>query len=334
MTPLPPTVADLTEAELIVAIQAHLAPQPDWVGVGIGDDAAVVTPERNRLEVFTVDALVDGVHFDRRFMPAEAIGHRALAVSLSDLAAMGAQPRLALLSLVLPPGLPLADFDGLARGFARLAAAHGLHLVGGNLSKTTGPLVIDVTAVGTVKSRGALTRAGARAGDDVYVSGCIGAATAGLAALRQEAQDSSLEPCIERYVRPEPRVRLGMLLGRNRAASACVDASDGLADSVHQIARASRVGVAIDASTLPIEPAARTWFERGSADPVTAAVTGGDDYELVFTVRPRLRRRLRTVERQSHTTITRIGTCTAQPDVVLRRGHLDEPMPSGYGHFR
>src|SRR4029450_1738532 len=109
--------------------------------------------ERNRLEVLTVDALVEGVHFDRRFVPPDAIGFRSLAVNLSDLAAMGAQPRRALLSMALPATLPLCDFEALAQGFAQLANAHGVHLVGGNLTRTTGPMVIDVTAIGTVKPR-------------------------------------------------------------------------------------------------------------------------------------------------------------------------------------
>ena len=148
--------------------------------VGIGDDAAVVEPERNRVEVLTVDAIVEGVHFDRAFVPPDAIGHRALAVNLSDLAAMGAAPRLALLSMALPATLPLADFDGVVAGLAALAAAHRLHLAGGNLTRSPGPLIIDVTLVGTVKRRQALTRGGARPGDDLYVSGTIGAAAAGL----------------------------------------------------------------------------------------------------------------------------------------------------------
>lgn len=334
MTLLIPTVADRTEAELIATIQAHLEPSPDWLAVGIGDDAAVVSPERNRLEVLTVDALVEGVHFDRRFVPPDAVGFRSLAVNLSDLAAMGAQPRLALLSMALPATLPLCDFDGFAKGFAQLANAVGVHLVGGNLTRTTGPMVVDITAIGTVKPRGSLTRSGARAGDEVYVTGTVGAAAAGLAALRSGSSDPALRDCVARYLRPEPRLRTGTLLGRNRAASACVDSSDGLADAVHQLARASQVGIAIDADAVPVEPAAREWFERESVDVVTAAMTRGDDYELVFTVHPRVRRRLRTIERQSRTPMTRIGVCTAQTDVVLRRGSVAEPLPPGYGHFR
>src|SRR5882762_1979919 len=116
------TISDCSERELIARIQTRLPPPPAWLLVGIGDDAAVVEPERNRAEVLTVDALVEGVHFDRAFTPPEAIGHRALAVNLSDLAAMGAAPRLALLSMALPPSLPLDDYDGIVAGFTALAA--------------------------------------------------------------------------------------------------------------------------------------------------------------------------------------------------------------------
>src|SRR5213596_903364 len=130
------TVGEITEAELIARIQRQLPPAPDWLLVGIGDDAAVVEPQRNRVEVLTVDALVEGVHFDRAFVPPDAIGHRALAVNLSDLAAMGAAPRLALLSMALPSSLPLADFDGIVAGLLSLACAHRMHLVGGNLTRT------------------------------------------------------------------------------------------------------------------------------------------------------------------------------------------------------
>ena len=159
------TVSDLSEGELISRIHARLPARPDWLVVGIGDDAAVVEPERNRLEVLSVDALVEGVHFDRTFTPAAAIGHRALAANLSDLAAMGATPRLALLSLALPPALPLADFDEMIGGVTALAARYRVTIAGGNLTRTPGPLTIDITIAGSVKRRRAMTRAGARVGD-------------------------------------------------------------------------------------------------------------------------------------------------------------------------
>src|SRR6266545_4854176 len=181
------TVADRSERELVARIQQRLQPPPSWLLVGIGDDAAVAEPERQRVEVLTVDALVEGIHFDRAFVPPDAIGHRALAVNLSDLAAMGASPRLALLSMALPSTLPLADFDAMADGIAGLAARHRLHVVGGNLTRSPGPLMLDITVMGTAKRRQILTRAGARPGDELYVSGSLGSAAAGLSRLRQVA---------------------------------------------------------------------------------------------------------------------------------------------------
>jgi thiamine-monophosphate kinase len=328
------TVSELSERELVARIQQQLPPAPSWLTVGIGDDAAVVEPERNRLEVLTVDAVVDGVHFDRRFTPPDAIGHRALAVNLSDLAAMGATPRMALLSLALPGDLPCADFDAIVGGLAGVAREHQVSVVGGNLTRTPGPLTLDVTAMGTVKRRSVLVRAGARPGDHVYVTGTIGAAAAGLQMLR--AGTTALDNvCIERYLRPSARVRVGTLLGRNRAASACIDLSDGLADGLARIGEASAVGITVDASALPVEEQARRWCEGRGEDPVQRAVAGGDDYELLFTVRPRLRGRLKAVMRHGLVPLTRIGTCTADAALVLEfAGGRQEPIPPGFSHFR
>jgi len=331
------TLADLSERELIARIQHRLPPAPDWMTVGVGDDAAVVEPERNRLDVLTVDALVEGVHFDRSFTPPRAIGHRALAVNLSDLAAMGATPRLCLLSLVLPGGWPVADFEAMIEGLLALAARYRMHVAGGNLARSPGPLVIDVTVSGTIKRRQIATRSGARPGDELYVTGSIGAAAAGLGMLGETGTPAS-EVCTTRYLYPEPRVRIGQLAARNRAASACVDLSDGLADAVHRLAEASSVGAIVDGDALPIEPAAREWFLRQSDDPTLRAVTGGDDYELLLAVRPRARRRLAQVTRHAGAPLTRIGVCTADRAVLLRCGSDDQkhdrPLPGGYGHFR
>jgi thiamine-monophosphate kinase len=336
-------VSDLTEADLIGRIKRTLPVSPAWLIVGIGDDAAVIEPERNRLEVLTVDALVEGVHFDRAFTPPEAIGHRALAANLSDLAAMGATPRVALLSLALPNTLLLADFDGIISGITALAGKYRVTVVGGNLTCTPGPLVIDITVTGTVKRRQVLTRAGAQPGDELYVSGTIGAAAAGLQMLRKHAQpaigpagspSSSAERCVERYLYPDPRLRLGSLLGRNRAATACVDLSDGLSDAVRQLSEASGLGATIEASALPIEPAAREWFESFDSEAVMPAITGGDDYELLIAVRPRTSRRLAAALRHGNTTLTRIGSCTADGAMLLRLNGSNQPLPRGYAHFR
>ena len=331
------TVGDLTERDLIARIQAKLPPAPPWLPVGIGDDAAVVEPERNRLEVLSVDTIVEGVHFDRAFCPPDVVGHRALAVNLSDLAAMGAAPRAALLAMALPAALEVDDFDGIVSGLATLAAEHRLHVVGGNLARSPGPLVIDVTVTGTVKRRQVLTRAGAKPGDAVYVSGAIGAARAGLALL-QTTDDSRLTTDDRRlttaYLRPSPRVRLGVLLARNRAAGACIDLSDGLSDGVHRIAEASRVGIAVDADALPIPAAARAAFASRGCDPVAEALAGGDDYELLFTVRRRRTRSAVAAAKLAGIPITRVGECTERGGVVLRRAGAETPLSlTGYSHF-
>jgi thiamine-monophosphate kinase len=336
--PGPALVADCSERDLIARVRRHLPPAPDWLLVGIGDDAAVVEPERNRVEVLTVDALVEGVHFDRAFVPPAAIGHRALAVNLSDLAAMGAAPRLALLSMALPAALPLADFDAIVAGFAALAARHRVHVVGGNLTRSPGPLMIDVTVMGTVKRRQALTRSGARPGDDLWVSGTIGAAAAGLRMLQERGTLAVTDSCLERYLRPEPRLRLGIHLGRNGAASACMDLSDGLTDGFQQIAEASGVGMTVDVDALPIDPDARAFFNAHGEDAVVEALRGGDDYELLIAVRPRTQRRLTAAMRRGDVMLTRIGRCTAERGITLRAAGaapIDAGvLPHGFSHFR
>lgn len=309
---------------------------PAWVDVGPGDDAAVVRPARGLREALTTDALVDGIHFDQAFVPPDAIGHRALAVNLSDLAAMGAEPRSTLLSLALPAGLAVATLDGIIDGFLRHAAAHGTTLLGGNVTRTPGPLVINVTAIGSVRPRGALTRGGARPGDEIYVTGAVGDAAAGLATLRASAGGATAESvCVQRYLRPEPRVRAGLQLSHHGAASSCVDLSDGLADGLFQLARASAVGLEIEADALPISSDAAAWHAAAGTDALAAALAGGDDYELLFTVRPRHRGRLRGARRRiGDLPITRIGVVTRGPALLVRDARGSRPLPHGFEHFR
>ena len=340
------TVSQIGEHALIARITGRLA-MPPWVLVGPGDDAAVIAPERGALDVLSTDAQVEGVHFDRRFVPPDAIGHRALAVNLSDLAAMGAQPRAALLSLVLPGDLETSVVDGMLDGLLALAAPYRVALVGGNVTRSPGPLMIDVTAIGSVRPRRVLTRAGALPGDEVYVTGTIGGAVVGLRSLQAGVGDAvgagagpglkarPYPDCEQRYLRPEPRVRAGLLLGRNRAASACIDLSDGLADGIRQIAAASGVGITIDDEAIPLADGVREYHRAQGQDPVCAALAGGDDYELLFTVRPTLRGRLRAVKRQGgDLPITKIGVVTKPHQLVLRTASGDTELPAGFEHFR
>jgi thiamine-monophosphate kinase len=329
------TVAEIGEQAVIERITRRLE-MPAWVEVGPGDDAAVIKPPRGLREVLTTDALVDGVHFDQAFVPPDAIGHRALAVNLSDLAAMGAAPRTVLLSLALPATMRVDALDAMLDGFLRQALAHRVTLVGGNITRTPGPLLINVTAIGAVRPRRALTRAGARPGDEIYVTGTVGDAAAGLAMLRQTASGCTAESvCISRYLRPEARVRAGLQLAHHGAASSCVDLSDGLADGLRQLALASGVGVEVETASLPISDEARAWHAAAGTDPVAAALGGGDDYELLFTVRPRHRGRLRGARRRiGDLPITRIGVVTRGRGLVVRDASGGRELPHGFEHFR
>ena len=326
-------MADCGERALIARIRDRLV-TPPWVVVGPGDDAAVVEPVRGALEVWTTDALVDGVHFDRRFVPPPAIGHRALAASLSDLAAMGSRPRAALLSLALPGALELDAFDGLIDGMLALARRHGVALVGGNITSTPGPLTIDVTAVGSVHRRRILTRAGARPGEDLFVTGTLGEAAEGLETLRRDPSARPRGP-VERYLRPEPRVRAGVQLGAARVATSCVDLSDGLADGLRRIAEASSVGIVLDGRAVPVGPGTAQAPGRPWTDDLDRALRGGDDYELLFTVRRTHGRRLRALAGQlGDLPITRIGVVTRARDLLVHDGQGTRPLPDGHEHFR
>jgi thiamine-monophosphate kinase len=329
------TVGDLGEHALLARLLTRLPRPSASVLVGPGDDAAVLVPGRNERLVVTTDAVVEGVHFSRAFSSPADIGHKALAVNLSDLAAMGAVPRWALLSLVLPGSWLVADVEDLVDGLAAEASRHAVSVVGGNITRTDGPLVVDVTAGGEVGSRKWLTRAGARAGDDIYVSGTIGGAAAGLEMLTSGTGNGEpVPPCVAKHRRPEARVRLGVTVGRARAARAAMDLSDGLADALRQVAAASGVGLRVDGEALPVEPGARAWWTSRGVDPVVAALKGGDDYELLFAVAAK-GGRLRSVRRHvADPPLTKIGVFTKNPgELVLVRGGHEEGLEEGYQHF-
>ena len=332
------TVGEIGERQVIARVRTRVPAAPPFVVVGIGDDAAVLEPPRNRLDVVTTDAAVEGVHFDRRFMDAAAIGHRVLAANLSDLAAMGAEPRTALLSLMLPDALPVAELDALLDAFMALAARTGTHLVGGNVTRSPGPLVVDVTVSGTAKRRKVLTRAGGRPGDELWVSGTVGGAAAGLAWLQQGGSAAGPDPAVAdavaRFLRPEPRLRLGILVGRTRAASAAMDLSDGLADAVRQLAEASGTGARLNASAIPVHPGVAV--VAGDPDALlTAALAGGEDYELLLAVPRRAGRRFAAAARLAHLPVTLIGTLApAAAGLTLASEGGDRPIPEGFEHFR
>lgn len=336
------TVSDLGEHALLARILARLPRPGAHILVGPGDDAAVIEPGRNHRLVVTTDALVENVHFSRAWCRPADIGHKALAVNLSDLASMGATPRWALVSLALPDALPVEDVDELTEGLAAIARAHGVSIAGGNITRSPAGLVVDVTAGGEVASRRWLTRGGGHPGDELWLSGTVGAARAGLEMLESGVRspvsgvrEGAGATCIDRHVRPEARVRLGIAMAKAQAARAAMDLSDGLADAVRQMAAASGCGAVVTGEAVPVDAEARRWWEGRGADALASAVAGGEDYELLFAVPPRSGGRLRNVRRQvAAPVLTRIGVLTRDRGLWLERKGHKTPWPEGFEHFR
>lgn len=318
----------MDEFSLIYDLIAPTAGMREDVVLGIGDDGALLQPPCGDTLVAVVDTLVEGVHFPAGFPPQD-LGYRAVAVNFSDLAAMGADPRWITLALTMPRSDEhwLRAFMG---GLRAACAPTGTALVGGDT--TRGPLCVTVQALGSVPAGLGLTRAGARPGDRIYVSGYLGDAAAGLEVLLGGATDqASAVYLVERFARPAPRIALGLAL-RGRA-TACIDVSDGLVADLGHVARASGCAALLDIDTLPRSPALRTgrWTLEQQRD---FALAGGDDYELCFTLPPDV------ADAQSaawppELPITCIGQMYPGPPAVVGRDAAGRVLSlgSGYRHF-
>jgi thiamine-monophosphate kinase len=360
------------EFDLIEAIRARVDIRRGDVALGIGDDAALLDVPADRQLVACTDTLVAGVHFLPDTAPQD-LGWKTLAVNLSDLAAMGAEPAWALLALTLPE----ADggfVDHFAEGFAELAGRHGIALVGGDT--TQGPLSMTVTTLGTVPRGQALTRGGARAGDAIFVTGTLGDAAGALRVLRdsglglrrqdaganvgeadghgapghgrqhfegelqerrvsrdsvKQTASSSRSTLFERMRRPEPRVGAGLAL--RDLAGACIDVSDGLLADLGHVCTASGTGAGIDIDALPVSPALAQMFGHDACRMLAA--TGGDDYELCFSVPEGRAVEVETLLADAGCVATRIGRMTAGAGVRVTDAHGDEvEIPhAGWEHF-
>lgn len=313
------------EFDLIARIRDRAAHRRDDVVLGIGDDAAVLAVPAGRQLVVATDTLNAGVHFPDGTAPAD-IGWKALAVNLSDLAAMGAQPAWCTLSL----SLPAADegwLDAFLDGFVELAGLHGVALVGGDT--TRGPLSVCVTAHGLVEDCSALRRDGARVGDLIWVSGTLGDAAGALAQWKRGgAVDATLRARLDR---PMPRIAVGRALPG--IATACIDVSDGLLADLGHVCTASGVGAEVSIDTLPWTEPLRAAFDAGARRALQA--TGGDDYELCFTAPPSSREAVAQVAEHTGVAIVRIGRIVDGAEVRAfdADGTAWRAPRGGYRHF-
>ncbi len=317
------------EFELIQYYFASLSAPRDDVELGIGDDCALLNIPVGECLAVTTDSLNSGVHFFPDIDPF-ALGHKVLAVNLSDLAAMGATPRWVSLAITLPSATEhwLAEF---AKGFHSLAAKHHVALIGGDT--TRGPLSITVSAKGTVAAKAAIRRSGAKVGDAIYVSGTLGAAA--LAVQQRLHQfhvpDEALKICVQHMDYPQPRCELGIAL--RGIANSALDLSDGLAGDLMHILRASKVAAEIELSSLPIDSAVTQSVTPDQA--LQLALGGGDDYELCFTVPSEHEPQLEELATALTLPLTRIGTITeGTPQISwYHQGKSVELHISGWEHF-
>ncbi len=317
-----------SEFELIARFFQKKSHRSDVV-LGIGDDAAMLAPPPDMDVIVTVDTLVAGIHFPPETDP-ESIGHKALAVNLSDLAAMGAKPAWFTLSLTLPH----ADNQWLSRfshGMFSLADRFEVDLVGGDM--THGALSMTIQAMGFTPKSKALRRQGARPGDAIYVTGCIGDAGLGLAAVKSPVRldPASLEYCLSRLNRPMPRVEIGLML--LNLASSAIDVSDGLAADLGHILTASGVGADVQLSSIPLSKALRDFY--GEQPDWQTILGSGDDYELVFTVSEYQVEKLHRAFENQEVAITRIGSIHKNKDLRFKgnKGARLLLQHAGYNHF-
>ena len=339
--------------------------------VGIGDDASVLSELAQRELVITTDLLAEGIDFYREASPPRLLGHKALAVSLSDIAAMGARPLWTLISIALPNEIWSSSFkDEFFEGYLALADQFGLTLTGGDVSEARQQIVIDSIVMGEVLAGKSVLRSGVEPGDQIFVTGALGGAAAGLKLIEMGARvaqvgnlrnsrgtsptvregsvteplavasgqnrsdDDAIQALLLRQLRPSPRVGWGIVLGEERLASAMIDISDGLSSDLTHLCRESNVGALIDSATLPIDQDVIQLCGRRALDPLALALHGGEDFELLFTVHPNNVARL--PKRVDGVGVSRIGEITNEPNVirVAEKNRVWELEPGGFEHFK
>ncbi len=336
-------IADLGEFPLIHRLERIVASDQDHADVliGPGDDVAVLDVQGGNLLLATIDIQVEGIHFLPQLITPEQLGRRALAINLSDIAAMGGQPTFALVSLALPLDTEVDWVERLYRGMRTEADQYGVAIVGGNMTRSPAPISIDVALLGRVQREHLLTRSGAQPGDQVLVTGQLGDAAAGL----QLAQHPHLplstadhRALLMRYLTPTPRVREGRRIAQAQCATAMIDLSDGLSSDIGHICERSRVGVRIRAAQVPIAPAVQHVARLTGVQPWHLALSGGDDYELCCTAPARaVPELMRSIKQETGTPLTVIGEIlpsTAGRWLVLPDGQELALEEGGWEHFR
>ncbi len=324
-------LGELGEFGLINRIAGRVA-RKDGVTIGIGDDAAGIASTPGWLTLVTSDMLVEGIHFDLDLCDARTLGRKSLAVNLSDIAAMGGRPRHFLLSLAVPPVLPVEFLDGFVAGIMERAEEFDVALVGGDTCSSRDGLVISVTAIGEQRPGKVVRRCGAAPGDLILVTGTLGDAALGLELLRRGERQGA---AVARHLDPSPRVREGLSLVEAGLPTAMIDVSDGLLADLGHILDQSGVGARVELARLPLSPS----FHRAAAalvhDPFVFPLAGGEDYELLFTVPPSRQAIVPDVLKGCGVQASVIGEITGDGGLTVlnESGSVYPVAAKGYDHF-
>ena len=330
-----PVLRDIGEFDLIDLLSQGAGHDPGVI-VGIGDDAAAFELPSGHVAVTTCDSQIENVHFKKDKIEPQDVGWRAVAVNLSDLAAMGAEPHYIVVSLALPAGLEVSWIRSVYAGIAEINREFAISIIGGNISRTAGPIVIDVTAIGSCRRSDLILRSGARAGDWVVVTGEPGGSALGLAlagapeAERTDERDRFLSA----HRRPTPRCNEGRMAAGTGLAHAMIDVSDGVLADLGHICEQSELGAEIDINALPVSGLFADTAAKLELDPVELALAGGEDYELLMAVHPSHIQTLAAgFANDNLAPIHRIGVFTQAPGVRVPDRPDLSGRPGGFTHF-
>jgi len=302
---------------------------------GIGDDVAVIEMGMKSLLV-TTDILIEGIHFNRSWIDPYQLGRKALAVNLSDIASMGGTPKYFLISIGLPKNLPLPFVSSFYRGLKMEAKQFRVELIGGDTSLSQ-KIVINICLLGEEKKQNLLFRKGARVGDDLFVSGTLGDAALGLKILQERGKIKGTEGLINKHLSPCPRVELGQTIAKHHWATAMIDVSDGLLIDTSHLLEESGVGARVWEDRIPLSRLYRKWVHSFSKDPFQFALSGGEDYELLFTAPGKMGKRISSLSHSLKIPITRIGKILPQKEglrMIGKDGKKYSPSCLGFEHFK
>ncbi|HYA87466.1 MAG TPA: thiamine-phosphate kinase [Nitrospirota bacterium] len=328
-------LSSLGEFGLIDSIQKMAARQSPSVLIGMGDDAAALKIATSSILLATTDMLLEDVHFDLSYTDYYSLGWKSAAVNLSDIAAMGGIPRFCLTSLGIPSSVSVEQVKDFYLGFSAILRSYRVLLVGGDTCLSREKLVVNVVMLGESEKARIVSRAGAEPGDKIFVTGTLGDSAAGLELLRTRACHKKQGPwerkLTQKHLRPKPRVEWGIRIARSRCAHAMIDISDGLSSDLAHICEQSRVGAKVYSEDLPCSRSLHAAENELGKTPMHYALSGGEDYELLFTASPRCGKKLKSLG----VPLFEIGEITRTRKLVLVDGQgITKPLvPGGYDHF-